>query len=128
VDKTMNKLNLRHGLDWLIATFAVFALAGVLQTFIIGKHFIIPTVLLVITILLGNLAWYGFKQVKWAQHLNFWFGFILTCHCFFALFWAKKYRDVLGNAFEPVAVVVTLLLFTITWLYASKNKFFKRNK
>ncbi len=124
----MNKLNLRHGLDWLIATFAVFALAGVLQTFIIGKHFIIPTVLLVITILLSNLAWYGFKQVKWAQHLNFWFGFILTCHCFFALFWAKKYRDVLGNAFEPVAVVVTLLLFTITWLYASKNKFFKRNK
>jgi hypothetical protein len=127
MDKIMNKLNLRHGLDWLIATFAVLALAAVLQTFIIGKHFIIPTILLVVTIFLGNLAWYGFKQVKWAQHLIFWCGFVLTAHCFFALFWAKKYREILGNAFEPIAVIITLLLLALTWFYASKNQLFKRN-
>ena len=122
----MKKLELRHGLDWLIAMFTVLALAAVLQTFIIGKHFIIPTILLVITVLLGNLAWYGFKQVKWAQYLNFWVGFILSCHCFFALFWAKKYREILGAAFEPVAVVVTLLLLALTWFYASKNQLFNQ--
>jgi hypothetical protein len=123
----MEKLQLRHGLDWLIATFTVLGFAAVLQTFIIGKHFIIPTILLVVTVLLGNLAWYGFKQAKWAQHLNFWLGFILTSHCFFALFWAKKYREILGEAFEPVAVVVTLLLLALTWFYARKNNLFKSN-
>ena len=98
-----------------------------LQTFIIGKHFIIPTVLLVVAVFFGNLAWYGFKQVKWAQLLNFWCGVILTSHCFFALFWAKKYRELLGNAFEPVAVIITVLLLALTWFYASKNQLFKRN-
>lgn len=124
----MKKLALQHGLDWLIATFAAIAILAVLQTFIIGKHFIIPTIILIIAVFLGNLAWYGFKQAKWAQYLNFWCGFILTNHCFYALFWAKKYREILGSAFEPVAVVVTLLLFTLTWFYASKNQLFKRNK
>jgi len=123
----MKKLDFRHGLDWLQATFALIASAFVLQTFIIGKHFIIPTVLLVVAVFFGNLAWYGFKQVKWAQLLNFWCGVILTSHCFFALFWAKKYRELLGNAFEPVAVIFTLLLLALTWFYASKNQLFKRN-
>ena len=123
----MKKLDFRHGLDWLQATFALIASASVLQTFIIGKHFIIPTVLLIVAVFFGNLAWYGFKQVKWAQLLNFWCGVILTSHCFFALFWAKKYRELLGNAFEPVAVIFTLLLLALTWFYASKNQLFKRN-
>ena len=123
----MKKLALQYGLDWLIATLAAIAILAVLQTFIIGKHFIIPTITLIIAVFLGNLAWYGFKQVKWAQYLNFWCGFILTNHCFYALFWAKKYREILGSAFEPVAVVVTLLLFTLSWFYASKNELFKRN-
>jgi len=123
----MNKITLRHGLDCLITVFAVLSLAAVLQTFIIGKHFIIPTILLVLAVLFGNLAWYGFKQARWAQHFNFWCGFILTSHCFFALFWAKKYRELLGNAFEPTAIVLTLLLLTLTWFYASKNKLFNRN-
>ncbi len=122
----MKKLTLHHGLDWLIAIFAVIAFVAVLQTFIIGKHFIIPTILLIVTVFFGNLSWYGFNQVKWAQYFNFWCGLILTSHCFFALLWAKKYRELLGSAFEPVAVVVTLLLFALTWFYASKNELFNR--
>ena len=124
----MNKPALHNGLDWLIGIFSVITFIIVLQTFVIGKHFIIPTILLVVTVFLGNLSWYGFKQVKWAQYLNFWCGLILTCHFFFALFWAKKYRELLGSAFEPVAIFVTLLLFTLTWFYANKNDLFKQNK
>ena len=123
----MKKVSLNHSIDLLMAVFTVLAAAAVLQTFIIGKHFIIPTVLLMVTIFLGNLAWYGFKQEKWAQFLNFWAGVILTSHFFFALFWAKKYRELLGSAFEPIAVIVTLLLFALTWFYASKNQLFSRN-
>jgi len=122
----MKNFNLSHGLNWLMAIFTLLASVAVLQTFIIGRHFIIPTILLVIAIFIGNLAWYGFKQVKWAQYIIFWCGFILTSHCFFALFWAKKYREILGSAFEPVAVVITLLLFILTWFYARKNQLFKR--
>lgn len=120
----MKNFNLTHGLNWLMAIFTLLASVAVLQTFIIGRHFIIPTILLVITIFIGNLAWYGFKQVKWAQYITFWCGFILTSHCFFALFWAKKYREILGSAFEPVAVMTTLLLFILTWFYARKNQLF----
>ncbi|MDO6488580.1 hypothetical protein Q4503_12770 [Colwellia sp. 6_MG-2023] len=120
----MKNFNLTHGLNWLMAIFTLLASVAVLQTFIIGRHFIIPTILLVITIFIGNLAWYGFKQAKWAQYITFWCGFILTSHCFFALFWAKKYREILGSAFEPVAVITTLLLFILTWFYARKNQLF----
>lgn len=122
----MKKLTLSYGLDWLMAVFALLASLAVLQTFVIGKHFIIPTVLLIVTVFIGNLAWYGLKQAKWAQYINFWCGFVLTSHCFFALFWAKKYREVLGDLFEPVAVVITLLLLTLTWFYARKNQLFSR--
>lgn len=120
----MKNINLRHGMDWLIAVFAVLASIAVLQTFIIGKHFIIPTILLVLAVLLSNLAWYGLKQAKWAQYVNFWCGVLLTSHCFFALFWAKKYRELLGDMFEPVIIVITLLLLILTWLYAIKNQLF----
>jgi hypothetical protein len=124
----MKKIALQYGLDWLIATFSAIATVAVLHTFIIGKHFIIPTILLMAAVFFGNLAWYGFKQVKWAQYLNFWCGFLLTNHCFYALFWAKKYREILGSTFEPIAVMLTLSLFGLTWFYASKNQLFNRNK
>lgn len=123
----VKKFNFSYGLDWLIAVFALMGALAVLQTFIIGKHFIIPTMILVITVFLGNLAWYGLQQKKWAKIINFWCGVLLTSHCFFALFWAKKYREILGAAFEPVAIVVTLLLLALTWLYASKNQLFKHS-
>jgi hypothetical protein len=122
----MKKMTLSYGLDWLMAVFALLASLAVLQTFIIGKHFIIPTVLLIITVFIGNLAWFGLKQVKWAQYINFWCGFVLTSHCFFALFWAKKYRELLGDLFEPVAVVITVVLLALTWFYARKNQLFSR--
>ena len=124
----MKKFNFSYGLDWLMAIFAVLSALAVLQTFVIGKHFIIPTVLLVITIILANLAWYGFVQMKWAKLLNFWLGAIITSHCFFALFWAKKYRELLGDMFVPVAFFITLLMLILTWFYASKYQLFLRVK
>lgn len=122
----MKKISLAHGLDWLLAICAFAGFLAVLQTFIIGKHYIIPTVLLLPTVLLGNFAWYGLQQVKWAQHVNFWIGFIVTSHIFFAVFWAKTPREILGSAFEPIAILLTLLMLVLTWFYASKNQLFKR--
>jgi hypothetical protein len=101
---------------------ALFALIAVLQTFIIGKHYIIPSVLLTLSVLFGNLAWYALNGARWAKLLNFWCGALLTSHCFFALFWSVKYRAILGDYFEAVASVVTLLLFFTTFLYAKHNR------
>jgi hypothetical protein len=123
----VKKLGLNYGLDYLVAIFAFAGALGVLQTFVFGKHFIIPTVLLALTILLANFAWYGFKQRRWAQLVNFWSGFLLSSHCFFALFWAKKYREILGSSFEPVALIMLAILALLTWFYASKNTLFKGN-
>jgi hypothetical protein len=113
-----------HGLDCLMALFAFGGALAVLQTFIMGKHFIIPTLLLAVTIFIANLAWYGFKCLKWAQQVNFWCGVVLTSHGFFALFWAKKYREILGEWFEPTAIVITLIFFVLTYVYARKNHLF----
>lgn len=108
-------------LDWFMALLTALLLIAVLQTFIIGKHYIIPTAILCLTVLIGNLAWYGLKNAAWAKRINFWCGFLLTNHAFFALFWSKKYRELLGGAFEPVCVVVTLVLAIVTFLYFKHN-------
>ncbi|MEP0175670.1 MAG: hypothetical protein ABJH28_02950 [Paraglaciecola sp.] len=122
----MKKLSVAHGLDYLLALCAFAGFLAVLQTFILGKHYIIPTILLLPTVLLGNLAWYGLKQVKWAQHVNFWIGFIATSHLFFAVFWAKTPREILGSAFEPVFIALTLVMLFLTIFYARRNQLFNR--
>lgn len=123
----MNRqLNFSTTLDWFIALLATLAALAVLQTFVIGKHYIIPTMLLVVAVLLGNLGWYGLQNARWAKLINFWCGFLLSAHCFFALFWSVKYRTVLGDHFEWVCSVVTLLFTLLTYLYARHNRLFSR--
>lgn len=117
-------LSLRHSLATVIALAAVVLLLGVLQTFIVGKHYLIPTGLLIFALLSGNIARYAFQEQPWAQHTAFWIGVLLTCHMFFALFWSVKYRQLLGAAFEPVAIVLTLVLAYLTWQYARRNRLF----
>ncbi len=120
----IKKLSLKHGLDWFLALLALVAFFAVLQTFLIGKHYIIPTGLLVVTVLFGNLAWYGLQQARWANYVNFWVGFIVTAHVFFGIFWAKTPRAILGDVFMPVAVILALLMLVLTWFYARRNALF----
>jgi hypothetical protein len=119
-----SKLTLAYAFDWLFAAVCAGALVGVLQTFVIGRHFIIPTGILAIAVLTGNVAWYGLNDRRWAKQLLFWCGFLATCHLFFALFWAKRYRELLGDAFEPVCAVLTVLFAFLSWQYARRNRLF----
>lgn len=120
-------VSLKNSFDCLLALLTLVGALGVLQTFIIGKHFIIPTIILAVTILVGNIAWYGFQQKVWAKYLLFWIGFLTSAHFFFALFWAKKYRTLLGGAFEPVCVVVVLIFGLLTYQYARRNALFVKS-
>jgi len=124
----MKKLfSLKHSLELLAASFAIVALLGVLQTFIIGKHFVIPTMVLFLAIVFGNLARSGLRGERWAQHALFWIFFLATCHTFFALFWAAEARpgQALGDAFYPVYGSFFVIVGFLCWQYANKNALVK---
>ncbi len=119
-----DKLSLKYSFELVFAAAAGVAALAVLQTFLIGRHFIIPTGMLAVAVLLGNVAWFGFRDQAWAKRLLFWSGFLATAHGFFALFWAKRYRELLGSAFEPICLALVLLLGFLTWQYARRNRLF----
>ena len=121
----MKKLfSLENSLEAIAALFALGATLGVLQTFIIGKHFVIPTMILVFAVLFGNLARFGVKGERWAKHTLFWIFFLMACHAFFALFWAATPREILGAMFLPVYGVAFLALTGLCWTYSQKNQLF----
>jgi cation transport ATPase len=111
-------------LEAVAALFTLGAILGVLQTFIIGKHFVIPTMILVPAILFGNLARFGMNGQRWAKHTLFWMFFLMACHAFFALFWAATPREILGEMFLPVYGLVFAILASSCWIYAKENKLF----
>lgn len=115
-------LSSRYAFDHLAALGALGCIAGTLHTFIVGRHYIIPTGILVLAVLLGNLARCGYRDQPWAKHVLFWMGFILASHVLFALFWSVKYRAVLGEAFEYVFAPLTVALALLVWRYARLNR------
>ena len=115
------KVSLQHSLDLIAAIVAFVAFLGVLQTFIIGKHFIIPTMILFFGVLFGNLARYGLQGRAWAKQILFWIFFIFTLHAFFALFWAKKYREIFGDSFEYVFGGVVIVFSFLLFKYVMEN-------
>lgn len=120
------KLSLEYSMELVAAILAALAALAVLHTFVIGRHFIIPTMILTIAILLGNLARYGYQDRDWAKQVLFWLGVILGSHAFFALFWAKAYRRILGASFEAVCAAIALIMLFLVWHYARRNRLFGR--
>ena len=120
-----NQFSLKHSLDLAAAIIAIAALLGVLQTFIIGRHFVIPTMLLVLAVFFGNLAQCSMRGERWAKHVLFWIFFIAACHAFFALFWGVTPREILGDAFLFVYGAVFIIVGFLSWQYAKKNEILK---
>lgn len=118
-------LTLKHSLELLAAIITIAAFLGVLQTFIIGRHFVIPTMILVLAVLFGNLARSGVNGERWAKQVLFWVFFIAASHAFLALFWAGTPREILGDAFLFVYGGVFSTLGFLTWQYAKNNELLK---
>ena len=118
-------LTLKHSLELLAAIITIAAFLGVLQTFIIGRHFVIPTMILVLAVLFGNLARNGVNGERWAKQVPFWAFFIASSHAFFALFWAVTPREILRDAFLFVYGGAFLILSFLTWQYAKNNELLK---
>ena len=64
------RLSLQYSFELIFALISFAAVIAVLQTFVIGQHYIIPSVILVIAVVTGNLAWYGFLIRKILDHVN----------------------------------------------------------
>lgn len=112
---------LRYSLETVCVLLTLLGLSAVLHQFIVGRHFIIPTALLVLPLITGNVARHGYRNEPWAKHVAFWIGVLLTCHWFFALFFAQTLRRLLSGAFEAVAIVMVLLLAYLTYQYRRVN-------
>jgi hypothetical protein len=100
----MKKLfSLDNSLEALASLIALVAGLAVLYNFIIGKHFVIPTMILLLVFFFGNLARAGINGERWAKHLLFWTFLLAVFHAFFALFWAGEARpgQFFGAAFYP---------------------------
>lgn len=120
--------SLEYSLEALAALLSVLAAAGVLQTFIIGKHFVIPTLILTLAVVFGNLARCGLNDQRWAKHVLFWIFLVLVFHALFALVWAGEARpgQLLGAAFYPVYGAFVVGVGATTILYAQRNRLFRR--
>ncbi|MDH4107374.1 MAG: hypothetical protein OEW35_03585 [Gammaproteobacteria bacterium] len=118
-------VSFKHSLELLAALIAGAAVLGVLQTFIFGRHYVIPTLILALAVLLGNLARFGYRGQAWAKHTLFWIFFVLTSHLFFALFFAARPRELLGSAFMPVYGFLFLAFAVLAIQYGRHNRLFR---
>ena len=118
------KLSWQHSFDLIAALIAIVAVLAVLQTFIIGRHYLIPTMILFWAVLFGNFARYGLQGRPWAKQVLFWIFFIFTCHIFFAIFFTQKYRQVLGDAWEFVGSGLFIVFAVLCVQYARTNRLF----
>lgn len=116
-------LSLNYSLESLAALFAILGSLAVLQTFIIGKHFVIPTVILLLVFVLANLARFGYQDQRWAKHILFWLFLLMVFHAMFALTWAADFRpgQIFGKAFYPLYGGFALTVGGLCGAYAKRN-------
>jgi hypothetical protein len=119
-----NKISLKNSFDLIFAILSALGFLAVIQTFVIGKHYIIPTAILFITILISNLSYYGFKNKRVAKKMLFWIFFIFDIHLFFALFYSVKYRAWLGDSFEIICISLLLFFSYLIVQYNKRNQLF----
>ena len=114
-------LSLGGGLEGVLALLALLGALAVLQTFVLGRHFVIPTVLLMPTAFVAVLAVRGAAGQRWARGIVLWLGVFAVAHLFFALFWAKTPRALLGEAFLPVYGALLVIFAVLTRAYGKRN-------
>ena len=117
-----NILSLRNTWDLIAILIAVATfLLAVISEFFIGQHYMRPTMVLLFTVIFGNLARHGLRGERWAKHMLFWFGFLMSCMAFMGIFFAQRPKELFGTFFLPIWVVMFLLVAWLTWQYKRKN-------
>jgi hypothetical protein len=120
--------SLAYCLEGLAVLLSIIAGAGVLQTFFIGRHFVIPTLILLLVMLFGNLARFGLRDQRWAKQMLFWIFLLMVFHALFAIVWARDARpgQLLGEAFYPIYGGFAFGVGVLCLMYARRNVLFGR--
>ncbi|MEM9209019.1 MAG: hypothetical protein AAGA61_07225 [Pseudomonadota bacterium] len=116
-----NTLSLKNTWDLIVALIAVGTFLAAMYQFVIGEHYMIPTMILLPTVVLGNFARFGLRGDRWAKHILFWFGFLMSCMAFMGIFFAQRPKELLGPLFLPVWIAMFVLVAWLTWQYKQKN-------
>ena len=119
-----NLISYKNTFDLIILMMTAVGFFAVIETFIVGKHYIIPTAILFLTIVLGNLSYYGIQGRRGAKKILFWIFFLFDVHLFFALFFSVKYRVILGSNFEIICIINILVFSYLLFKYIKKNHLF----
>ena len=119
-------LKLQNGLALIAALIAAACFVMALYQFVIGQHYIIPTMWLLLTMITGNFARYALAGARWAQEILFWCGALASSTLFMGLFFAQKPKELLGGAFLPVWGLAFLVVAGLTFLHARGNGVFSR--
>ena len=114
-------LTLDNSFDLIAAVIATACFAAVLGTFVIGKHYIIPTFWLAIALLFANLARHGLAGARWAKQILGHIGLLASANLFMGLFFAKTPKELLGGLFLPAWGLAFLIVAGLTWQYVSRN-------
>ena len=114
--------SLKNTWDLAAAVLAVVTFVAAMYQFVIGQHYMIPTMILLWTVLFGNLARFGLRGDRWAKHVLFWFGFLMSCMAFMGIIFAQRPKELLGTFFLPIWVVIFILVAFLTWQYREKNE------
>ena len=117
-----NIFSLKNSWDLFAVLIALATFAMAMYQFVVGKHYMIPTMWLFWTVLFGNFARFGLRGERWAKHILFWFGFLMSCMGFMGIFFAQALRERLDDLFLVVWIPGFLLVAWLTWQYKRKNE------
>lgn len=116
-----NLFSLKSTWDLFAILAALLAFASAMVQFVVGQHYMIPTAILVWTVLFGNLARYGLAGQRWAKYVLFWFGVLMTAMAFMGIFMAGRPKELLGVLFLPAWGAMFLAVAWLTWQYKRRN-------
>lgn len=118
----MDKIK-RNSLDYITALLCIAVVYKVYEQSVLEHHFIIPTQILAIGVILGNFIYYSQKGRIWAKVILFWL-FVLVDFCaFLSIFYSPSLAK-MGDMVYVVMVFVPL--FTILlYFYQKMNRLFK---
>ena len=114
--------SLNNTWDLIAVLIALGTFLAAMYQFVIGQHYMIPTMILLWTVLFGNLARFGLRGDRWAKHVLFWYGFLMSCMAFMGIFFAQRPKELLGGLFLPVWIAMFLLVAWLTWQYKRGNE------
>ena len=117
------KISRSNALEYIAILVCIGVGYKVFEQSVLEHHFIIPTQILAIAVLIGNFVYYSFKGHVWAKIILFWL-FVLADFCaFLSLFYSPMLAR--NSEFMPGVVAIVGILTFLLYVYQNENKLYK---